>query len=223
MRLDGGVRRESDDHDHGNHEECEGEEDEPRPILKRERTDSIWGEGCDEFFITAAALAALAVPSAAMADVTNNPSTNDSYGYATANANRLRQGRRRSRHRHLPLRLDRRRSFQPRSQRLHDVSRLGQRPGRFLPDQQQRQIALLIRPDGGGLASAGPPPLTFPRASFPRGEFAGVLGTGTPKNGSTMPILALSRMEDRSSRPPMTGAGGGSFAAKEVHPVPHPQ
>ena len=48
VRLDGGVRRESDDHDHGNHEECEGEEDEPRPILKRERTDSIRGECCDE-------------------------------------------------------------------------------------------------------------------------------------------------------------------------------
>jgi hypothetical protein len=41
------------------------------------------------FFITAGLLVALAVPSAAMADVTNNPSTKDSYGYATANATRL--------------------------------------------------------------------------------------------------------------------------------------
>ena len=35
------------------------------------------------------AIAMLAVPAFASADVTNNPTTNDSYGYATANANRL--------------------------------------------------------------------------------------------------------------------------------------
>ena len=34
---------------------------------------------------------------------------------------------------------------------------------------------------------------------------------------------AIRRMEDRSCRPLITGAGGGSFAAKEVHPVPHTQ
>ena len=34
---------------------------------------------------------------------------------------------------------------------------------------------------------------------------------------------AIRRMEDRSRRPLITGAGGGSFAAKEVHPVPHTQ
>ena len=39
-----------------------------------------------KLFITAGALVALAVPSAAMADVTDNPSTNDAHGYATANA-----------------------------------------------------------------------------------------------------------------------------------------
>jgi hypothetical protein len=42
-----------------------------------------------KLIIIAASLAALAVPTAAMADVTNNPSTKDSYGYATANATRL--------------------------------------------------------------------------------------------------------------------------------------
>jgi hypothetical protein len=42
-----------------------------------------------KYFVVAGAIAALAVPSAALADVTNNPSTKDSYGYATANANRL--------------------------------------------------------------------------------------------------------------------------------------
>ena len=36
--------------------------------------------------ITVASLLALAVPTAAMADVTNNPSTKDAHGYATANA-----------------------------------------------------------------------------------------------------------------------------------------
>ena len=39
-----------------------------------------------KFFITAGVLVALAVPSAAMADVTNDPSTKDTHGYATANA-----------------------------------------------------------------------------------------------------------------------------------------
>ena len=39
-----------------------------------------------KYFIVAGAIAALAVPSAAMADVTNNASTKDAHGYATANA-----------------------------------------------------------------------------------------------------------------------------------------
>jgi len=39
-----------------------------------------------KFFIIAGALAALAIPSVASADVTNNPSTKDCHGYATANA-----------------------------------------------------------------------------------------------------------------------------------------
>ena len=38
-----------------------------------------------KFFITAAALVALAVPSAALADVTNNKTTNDAQGYCIAN------------------------------------------------------------------------------------------------------------------------------------------
>ena len=37
---------------------------------------------------TGMAVAMPAIPSIASADVTNNPSTSDSYGYATANANR---------------------------------------------------------------------------------------------------------------------------------------
>jgi hypothetical protein len=38
-----------------------------------------------KYFIIAGALAALAVPSAAMADVTNNATTNDAQGYCIAN------------------------------------------------------------------------------------------------------------------------------------------
>lgn len=38
-----------------------------------------------KYFIIAGALAALAVPSAALADVTNNKTTNDAQGYCIAN------------------------------------------------------------------------------------------------------------------------------------------
>jgi hypothetical protein len=39
-----------------------------------------------KYFIAFGALVALAVPSSALADNTNNPSTKDAHGYATANA-----------------------------------------------------------------------------------------------------------------------------------------
>ena len=42
-----------------------------------------------KLIILGVSIMALAVPAAGMADVTNNPSTKDSYGYATTNATRL--------------------------------------------------------------------------------------------------------------------------------------
>ena len=39
-----------------------------------------------KLILAAATIAALAVPAVSMADVTNNPTTNDCHGYATANA-----------------------------------------------------------------------------------------------------------------------------------------
>ena len=47
------------------------------------------GSAMRKLIILGVSIMALAVPAAGMADVTNNPTTKDSYGYATANATRF--------------------------------------------------------------------------------------------------------------------------------------
>ena len=118
-----------------------------------------------KFFITAGAIVALAVPSAAMADVTNNPSTKDCHGYATANAvvNIIKEGAMPGNTSSSaawagPLPADRCRSVgRQRTARLRCPPRLEHRPG-LLRHHQQRlsTLASFARPGGppqGGLYS----------------------------------------------------------------------
>ena len=141
-----------------------------------------------KFFITAAALAALTVPSAAMADVTNNKSTKDAHGHATANAvvNIVKEGK-------MGVTFEQRGLGQFRSQEMPQVSaiggiaarpstRLGHRSGRLRPDQQQRQRPLLILPQRGWAGFGWPTPLTLPRASSPRRRLAGSRSLCRPKD-----------------------------------------
>ena len=126
-------------------------------VDRRQRPE---GKSCARLIITAAALAALVVPSAAMADVTDNKTTNDAQGYCIAN--HLHNGWSEDN----PINGDHNGIGPPASaaERQGDLRQRRQpRPGQGLhhrtghlgPGQQQQQVTPLIDPTSAPLGLAG--------------------------------------------------------------------